>query len=72
MELSPFETRARRAMRHGLWFSAAFTIVCGLLTLALANDVIAPAKDATITGLLAAIGALLFAAGLTARRIFLP
>jgi hypothetical protein len=58
-------------MHYAVWFSASFTIVCGLLTFALASGLVAPEIDASITGLLTVIGALLFIANLAPKRVFL-
>lgn len=65
MESSPFEVRFRRAVRHALWFSAAFTVVCGV-------GFAVSAEDASTWGLLTMTGALLFAGNLAAKRVFLP
>ncbi len=72
METSQSETRFRRAMRHAVWFGAAFTIGCALLTLALATGLIGREEDASVTGIMTLVGALVFAANVVANRLFLP
>jgi hypothetical protein len=72
MEPSQFEVRCKRAMGHALWFSAAFTIICGVLAFTEASGFVSPGGDLSISGLLTVIGAFLFAANLAARRFFLP
>ena len=59
-------------MRQATWLGAAFTIGCGLLTLALASGLVGREEDASLTAMMTLSSALVWAANIAAKRLFLP